>query len=460
MKLVATDIFDFNSWYRFNQKKITEEILIDFDTIGEISNDILFSKIGAFEEDSDKFFVSLNSIDLKKKESSNFYTITIDSIHSIIPFNEKAKQILSKKFPDFKIEDPIDESIANKIFQERNKYFAELGGFMLLSIFGITKSYQEYATPFIKGLQKYNNDARGDSLIDNIIFYERSRPYPNDDSGFLFDVGSIAKTHFNISDDDLKYKEDLKTQDIDKYELIEEVLNLSIFLQNNNSKGVFGPLIQETNQSQWLKKLNSDLNLIPESININNLLVIAFYLKFRYLIRNTSNLSESNFQHQVKHILSNAEKEASIALFLNGMFFGSLKFRELYYELNPLPFSKNKYVLAKENEIKLGDKPIKEKEIIQKEVGSDKKSQIPSLSNDEITIILSCFDEKDIIELQEIKDIIKEKTGNTLGRGFKQLEELLKKIPDIEVVEKSSPRLAKRRKPNETSNPDLFSQFK
>ena len=85
---------------------------------------------------------------------------------------------------------------------------------MLLSIFGITKSYQEYATPFIKGLQKYNNDARGDSLIDNIIFYERSRPYPNDDSGFLFDVGSIAKTHFNISDDDLKYKEDLKTQDI------------------------------------------------------------------------------------------------------------------------------------------------------------------------------------------------------------------------------------------------------
>ena len=460
MKLIATDIFDFNSWYRFNQKNITEEVLIDLESISEITSDILFSKIGVFEEDSDKFFVSLYSSDLKKKEDSNFYTISIDSLQSIIPFNEKAKQILSKKFPDFKIETPIDKSIAKKIFQERHKYLAELGGNMLLSIFDITKSYKEYAIPFIKGLQKYNDEIISDSLIDNIIYYERSRPYPSDDSGFLFDVGSIAKTHFNISDNDLKYKEDLKTQDTDKYELIEEVLSLSVFLQNNNAQGVFGPLIKETNQSQWLKKLNSDLSLIPESINTNNLLVIAFYLKFRYLIRNTSNLSDSNFQYQVNHILNNAEKEASIALFLNGMFFGSLKFRELYYELNPLPFSKNKNVIAKENEIKLDDKPTKKKEIIQKEVGSDKKPQIPSPPNDEITIILSCFDEKDIIELQEIKYIIKKKTGNTLGRGFKQLEELLKKIPDIEVVEKSSPRLAKRRKLNEASNLDLFSQSK
>lgn len=457
MKLVATDIFDFNSWYRFNQKTVSEEMLIDYDSIKDLSKEVLLHKIGLFEEDNDKFFVEIPE-DANEFKVSNYFIIPINSIKSIIPFSEQARRILNNKFPDFIIKEPIDKSIATKIFEARNEYFTKLGGYMLLKIFDITNSFQDYELTFIQGMQKYNEEKEDDSLIDSIICYERSRPYPNDDSGFLFDVGSIAKTHFNISDNDLKYKEDLKTQDTDKYELIEEVLSLSVFLQNNNSHGVFGPLIKEINHSQWLKKLNSDLSLIPESKNTNNLLVIAFYLKFRYLIRNTSNLSDSNFQMQVKHILNNAKKEASIALFLNGMFFGSLKFRELYYELNPLPFSKSKYFLAKEKEIKLGDKSTKKKEIIQKEVNSDKKPQIPSLPNDEIAIILSCFDEKDIIELQVIKDIIKEKTGNTLGRGFKQLEDLLKKIPNIEIVEKSSPRLAKRRKLNETNNLDLLSQ--
>lgn len=441
MKLLATDIFDFNSWYRFNQLNITEEMVIDLNSIDEIPSEKLFDKIGPFQEDSDRFFVSIKTENLKMSENSDVYAIPINSIHSIIPFNEKAKRILANKFPNFKIADSLNPLIANKIFKQRDQYFAKLGGKMILSIFNIAENYQNYEQLFINGLHKYNNELKSDSLIESLISYERSRPYPNDDSGFLFDVGSIAKTHFNISDSDLKFKEDLKTQDVDKYELIEEVLSLSIFLQKNNYQGVFGPLIKEMEKSEWLKKLNSDLNLISENSGVNNLLVIAFYLKFRYLIRNTVNLLESDFQNQINHILKHAEKEASIALFLNGLFFGSLKFRELYYETFPLPFSKEKLTTptVKKYESTLN----KEKEpITSKEKTKEKIKPTPN-SDKKIEIILNCFTEKHEIDLQELKDEIKEKTGDTLGRGFKQLKKILEDITNIVIDETSSPQKAK-----------------
>lgn len=457
MKLLATDIFDFNSWYRFNQLNITEEMVIDLNSIDEIPSEKLFDKIGPFQEDSDRFFVSIKTENLKRSKNSDVYAIPINSIHSIIPFNEKAKRILANKFPNFKIADSLNPSIANKIFKQRDQYFAKLGGKMVLSIFNIAENYQNYEQLFINGLHKYNNELKSDSLIESLISYERSRPYPNDDSGFLFDVGSIAKTHFNISDSDLKFKEDLKTQDVDKYELIEEVLSLSVFLQKNNSQGVFGPLIKEMEKSEWLKKLNSDLNLISENSGVNNLLVIAFYLKFRYLIRNTVNLLESDFQNQINHILKHAEKEASIALFLNGLFFGSLKFRELYYETFPLPFSKEKLTTppVKKYESTLN----KEKEpITSKEKTKEKIKPTPN-SDKKIEIILNCFTEKHEIDLQELKDEIKEKTGDTLGRGFKQLKKILDNIPNIIIDEKSSPQRAKLKKGKQrNSQPDLFTQ--
>lgn len=457
MKLLATDIFDFNSWYRFNQKNISKDAVIDFDSIDLIPDNILFDKVGFFEEDSDKFFISFNTENLKMNENSDVYPIPINSIHSIIPFNETAKRILANKFPNFKIADSLNPSIANKIFKQRDQYFAKLGGKMILSIFNIAENYQNYELLFINGLHKYNNELKSDSLIESLISYERSKPYPNDDSGFLFDVGSIAKTYFNISDNDLKFKEDLKTQDVDKYELIEEVLSLSVFLQKNNSQGVFGPLIKEMEKSEWLKKLNSDLNLISDNSSVNNLLVIAFYLKFRYLIRNTANLLESDFQNQINHILKHAEKEASIALFLNGLFFGSLKFRELYYETFPLPFSKEKLTTppVKEYESTLN----KETEpITSKEKTKEKIKPTPN-SDKKIEIILNCFAKNDEIDLQELKDAIKEKTGDTLGRGFKQLKKILENITIIVVDETSSPQKAKLIKEKQrNSQPDLFTQ--
>lgn len=457
--LIATDIFDFNSWYRFNQKSFSEDLILDLETISEIPGNILLNKIGIFEEDSDKFFVCFNTEGLKKTQTSNLYTVSIDSVESIIPFNDNAKIILSNKLLNFRIENPIDDTIADKIFRERNQYLAKLGGEMALSVFKIEDSFQHYEVPFLVGLHKYNNEIKSDSLIETLIYYERSRPYPNDDSGFLFDVGSIAKTHFNISDKDLKFREKIKTEDVDKYELIEEILSLSVFLQNFESEGVFGALIDEMKKSKSLKKLDSDLSLIPENAGLNNILLIALYLKFRYLIRNTANLVDANFQKQIKNILKHAEKEASIALFLNGLFFGSLKFRELYYELYPLPFSKEKVITSsiKEHESALNRKETEEAESIEKPM---RKTEAPSDFDNKIQLILNCFEEKNEIDLQELKDEIKEKTGDTLGRGFKQLKQVLEKISGIVIDEKSSPQIAILKKQEQGSSPDLFTQQK
>ena len=189
------------------------------------------------------------------------------------------------------------------------------------------------------------------------------------------------------------------------------------------------------------------------------MLVIAFYLKFRYLIRNTTNLSDSNFQSQINHILKHAEKEASIALFLNGLFFGSLKFRELYYESFPLPFSKEKITTPsiKEYESALNKKT----EQITSIEKTKKKTELLSNSDKKTEVILNCFTEKDEIDLQELKDEIKEKTGDTLGRGFKQLKKILDNIPNIVIDEKSSPQRAKLMKRRLTNpQPDLFNQQK
>jgi hypothetical protein len=157
--------------------------------------------------------------------------------------------------------------------------------------------------------------------------------------------------------------------------------------------------------------------------------------------------------------LKHAEKEASIALFLNGLFFGSLKFRELYYESFPLPFSKEKITTPsiKEYESALNKKT----EQITSIEKTKKKTELLSNSDKKTEVILNCFTEKDEIDLQELKDEIKEKTGDTLGRGFKQLKKILDNIPNIVIDEKSSPQRAKLMKRRQTNpQPDLFNQQK
>ena len=175
------------------------------------------------------------------------------------------------------------------------------------------------------------------------MFYERSKPFPLTDIGFLYDVGSIGKTWFQLSDEDFKKKNELKSTEPLKYETILQVTELSLFLQSKQDSHVWTPFIEYYNTNNLLKELNNKFYLGTE-LEINNLLTIAFYLKFRDLIRNTRSLEDYHFTSIINQHLKKVPEETKVALLLNGLFFGGLKFKEIYYKYVPLSISRHKFI--------------------------------------------------------------------------------------------------------------------
>jgi len=367
MKLIAVNIFDFTSWYKFGYKSVFKAQIIDTDDI--ISNNDLIHKIGFYEEDYELLFLELDPV--ITFENSEVIQINLNDVISIKPLTKEGGRILSGKIPDFNISDAVDLRISNIISSNRNKHIAIQGGERLCKSFLIDPKplFEKYSSPFLIALEKYFSDLNSnqDTVLDNLLFYERAKPYPLLDIGYLFDVGAIARNRFNLTDDDFKQIEILKESDFDKYELVQEILAFSKYLQENknNEKGTWSNFINEIRNSEWLGKLNNDLCLISSdsSYEINNFLIIAFFLKFRYLIRNTTNLEGYQFKNAINQHIENRPIESSISLFLVGMFFGGLKFKEIFYKSSPLkimklanyenPLQVIKKIENKENEVEI-----------------------------------------------------------------------------------------------------------
>jgi hypothetical protein len=449
MKILATNLIDFNNWYRYGFKSFSTSLIIDLDDEKLLNNpEKLFYKIGFFEDESDVFFVEIEE-NIDNLSNSELLNIQIDKVKNIIPLSEKGQKYLSIKLSDFKIGQHLPEAFTKAIFLQRNHYLAEKGGEIVinsfisdyeqtLSKFGI--DLKKYSVEFIKAMDKYseNIDFFPDNLTEHLIVYERSRPFPNTDEGFLYDVGSIAKLYLNISDNELKIKDQLKELNIHKYEEIEGLLSFSLFLQKKNNKGIFSALMEEYKTSDWLKKLNSDLNITiepSETGSVNNILVLAFYLKFRYLVRNISNILDNQFYKEIRHFIIKKPQEAIIALYLTGLFFGVLKFRELYYMLNPLVFSKNN------NSIKDIFKKIDLEELNIDVILSTDNIKNTELEDDQD----ECLNQFQKIILEEatkagekgikysdILKIIKEKTGQDFNK--KKIEELAESMGIFEKI--------------------------
>jgi hypothetical protein len=341
MKLIATNIFDFTAWYKFGFKFIDKDVIIDLSN-DELTGKLLLERTGFFEEDFDVFFLEISNDNLKYDHQ--FFKLSLSEIINIIPLTEKGSNILSNKLPDFKFSNPLNQKIAKLLFEERNKELAVNGGNRLLASFDIPKiDYLDlYQEEFLVSLSKYSEDLNSelDSMMDSLLFYERSKPYPLTDLGFLYDVGGITMSRFNISEDDIRDREILKENDSNKYEFIEEIIALSKFLQSIKDEKIWSNFLSEYNNNSNLLKLSDNLSLVNNNLDINNILIIAYYQKFRYLIRNTSNLEDKVVKTIIKKFFENVPNETTIALYLVGMFFGSLKFKDIYYKNKPLEISK------------------------------------------------------------------------------------------------------------------------
>ena len=304
-KVIAIDIFELNNWYRFNVKTITNEMLIDFE------QPINIGQIGMFAEEHDVFFAQLpNNITDFKKE--NLYIVPFEVIEALIPLSENAVPILSARNPNLTFAIPLEKEYCNRITQERNHYLSKAGGELILKIFGIQKEIVvKYERDFLTTMQKYPEESMKNSsnLFDCLVYYKREKPYPIINSGFLFDVGTIGKDY--LSD-----------------KINTEYTDYARFCKNNEKEErIFSKFQKEYEQNKKLRELNEELSFKVDEAN--NILIMAFYLKFRKLVQDKK---YPQFEEEAKVFLKNTEKETAIALFMVGMFFGSTEFVELYYQ--------------------------------------------------------------------------------------------------------------------------------
>lgn len=386
MKVIATNIFDFTTWYKFGSKTISRSSIIDLSDL-TLTGETLLAKTGFFEEEYEVFYLELD----EKTVSGNdeLFNLSLYETVFIIPLSESGARLLQTKIPDFKLSEPLEESLYQKLLIARNNFLANKGAKDLLVSFDIEwkPEYEPLQNSFLSALNKYkaNLNAEQDTILDQIIFYERSKPYPLTDQGFLFDVGSVVRSWFRLSDDDFKNKETLKEADPYKYELIEQVICLSKFLQNKEPEGIWQPFINYYNENIQLRKLNEEIVLSETLSGTNNLLVIAFYFKFRDLIRNSRMLEDKIFTDKITRHLSKVPEETKIALLLNGLFFGSLRFKELHYKYVPLPLARHKFIKPKET-IPLITSETKSEQVNEAEVISRDKdeSTLPKENIEEI----------------------------------------------------------------------------
>ena len=417
-KVIAIDIFEINSWYRFNVKTITNKMIIDF------SKPIDIAQIGFFAEEHDVFFASLPD-DMEKYKYQEVFIIPFEAIKELIPLSEQAKRLLSNRLSDFTIASPVSNDIYTQIIKARNQYLSKAGGEMILKIFTIEKDIViNYENGFLEAMQKYpdlDKSLRDKSnLFDWIVLYDREKPYPNNNAGFLVDTGFICQEYFSNKGISLQ----------------KELRNLILFLQENKKEGsIFSLFLKKYSTSEAFQTLNKNITLIETSDNVNILLVIAFYLKFRKTIREKE---YTLFKKEAEAFLTKLKKETSIALFFIGMFFGSTEFIEMYYQksLSILKTFSNESLSIPIEETPKDVTPTEEtpKDVTPTEETPKDATPTEETPKDATPII---FDDNLFKKIEKEIDILIKKPSSTLKNSLKQIFDESK--PKLSKLEYYSP---------------------
>lgn len=340
MIAIATNIYEFTNWLKYGTRTVSKNMLIELFDDNQ-SSETLLEKVGMFEEDFEVFFCVLNETFLYKTDT--IFPVLIYQITEIKPLHERVIPILKQKLGDFKISSATDKILYEKLHHEKLKQISFTGlkymkeSFPLLLLPEHEKIFNSLFESKKKNL--FDEKFEKDNWFDFLISYERAKPYPVSDIGFIYDVGAIYRERFNITDSDITNREQLKIEDPDKYELISHIVELSKFLQTANQESPFTDFKKFYESSELLKCFNRELHQKEISETLNHILLYAFFFKFRKLIRDTNDLTDSKFVGQVERFLKGAKDEANFALLMCGLMFGSLKLRELYYASKLLPIS-------------------------------------------------------------------------------------------------------------------------
>lgn len=340
MIAVATNIYDFTNWLKYGMRTISADMLIDLTDEMQQRETLLF-KVGMFEEDYEVFFCVIEDSFLKVK--GPIFPVFIHQIISIKTLTESAVPILKQKLGEYKVDGSINKLMYDNLHYEKLKR---------ISYDGLTYMEESLSLPKRSKNEKYihslfniktdlflNSRNDKESWFDFLMTYERSKPYPVADIGFLYDVGAIYRERFHISDEDITRREMLKSEDPNKYELISHIAELSKFLKSANQDSPFSSFLDFYKKSDLIKVFNEELQQEEMPSHLNNILLYAFFFKFRKLIRDTHDLTDNKFISQVQKFIKGSKEETVICLQMCGLMFGSLKLRELFYSRKLLPIA-------------------------------------------------------------------------------------------------------------------------
>src|SRR5690606_37757317 len=149
-------------------------------------------------------------------------------------------------------------------------------------------------------------------FMTNLVLYDRSKPFPNNDLGYFYDIGTLLKVYEN--NDEYKRKNLRQFADtLERFKTSSDYRKLeSMILELHNSSMIVN-----------LEKI----------INENVLVSSLIYLYLRNNIRECNDLEKSGLIeiYNNEFLSLNYEEELALAFWLIGYFFGFEMVADLYY---------------------------------------------------------------------------------------------------------------------------------
>ena len=120
MMVIATNIFEFATWYKFGYKTVPKSLIIDL-ADPDLTGEALLTKTSYFEEEYEVFYLQVKkSVYLQVKKSvfvtnNELIHLSLYDVDALIPLSENGARLLSTKIADFRLAAPLEKQLYEKL---------------------------------------------------------------------------------------------------------------------------------------------------------------------------------------------------------------------------------------------------------------------------------------------------------------------------------------------------------
>ncbi|MBK9097518.1 MAG: hypothetical protein IPM14_05190 [bacterium] len=367
---------ELNLWLKTGIKKVTKSKLVSatlskkgiYSSINKVGEKLI-KNLPDYDDDFEILIVEIPVERLSKlKKKSTEYMLPFEWISKVYPITSRGKKLLNGKLDDrIIVQEPIFENQFLPIAKEREKELGRRGAESILKIFeldGYITQFNPKSDLVDEALRLRESNSEKISaerqFMTNLVLYDRNKPFPNNDLGYFYDIGTLLKVYEN--NDESKRKNLREFADtLERFKTSSEYRKLeSMILELHNASMIVN-----------LEKI----------INENVLVSSLIYLYLRNNIREGNDLEKSGLIeiYNNEFLSLNFEEELALAFWLVGYFFGFEMVADLYYKkIKPetlnfqssFPELKKKIIL---NEAKPSSQENEVKEQTQQAIKSESK---------------------------------------------------------------------------------------